>query len=189
MDHLALLILLCMDDGALLFYSRKDAIIGSQICIEAMAKFRPIVHAGKIDKESKTKAMLFPSTKTLKCQRFNKSSTLCVTDTSPPGSCDTVASMDCDKVDLHKLYIDAPKTKVININTDEHMPFVSSFCCLGSEIDFLLDDTSEIRIRINKANKAIGALKFIWNAKYVALESKIIFLAIPVNLALWNGKT
>ena len=56
-------------------------------------------------------------------------------------------------------------------------------------MDFLLDDTREIRIRINKANKAMGALKFIWNAKHVALESKIkLFLAILVNLALWNGE-
>ena len=59
MDHLALLILLCMDYGALPFCSRKDAIIGSQICSEAVAKFGLIVHAGKIGKESKTKVIFF----------------------------------------------------------------------------------------------------------------------------------
>ena len=64
MDHLVLLILMCMDDGALPFCSRNDAIIGTQICIEVMTKFGLIVHAGKIGKESKTKAMLFPGTKT-----------------------------------------------------------------------------------------------------------------------------
>ena len=132
MDHLALLILLYMDDGALPFCSRKDAIIGSQICIEVMAKFGLIVHTGKIGKESKTKAMFFPGTKTLKRWRVNKSSAPCITDTSPPGSCDTVASVDCDKVDLHKLHVDAPETQVLDIDTDEHVPFVSSFCYLGS---------------------------------------------------------
>ena len=83
-----------------------------------------------------------------------------------------------------------PETQVLDISTEEHIPFASSFCYLGSEIDFLLDDTSEIRIRINKANKAMGALKFIWNAKHVSLDSKIkLFFATPVNLALWNCET
>ena len=36
----------------------------------------------------------------------------------------------------------------------------------------------------------MGALKFIWNAKHVSLDSKIkLFFAMPVNLALWNCET
>ena len=88
------------------------------------------------------------------------------------------------------MHVDAPETQVLDISTEEHIPFASSFCYLDSEIDFLLDDTSEIRIRINKVNKAMGVLKFIWNAKHVSLDSKIkLFFAIPVNLALWNCET
>ena len=57
-------------------------------------------------------------------------------------------------------------------------------------MDFLLDDTNEIKIRINKANKSMEALNFIWNTKHVAIEVKIkLFLAIPMNLALWNSET
>jgi len=89
-----------------------------------------------------------------------------------------------------KMHVDAPETQVLDISTEEHIPFALSFCYLGSKIDVLLDNTSEIRIRVNKANKAMGALKFIWNAKHVSLDSKIkFFFATPVSLALWNCET
>ena len=63
--------------------------------------------------------------------------------------------MDYDKFDLYKLYIDAPETQVLDINTDEHALFVSRFCHLKLKINFLLNNTSGIRNRINKANKAM----------------------------------
>ena len=56
MDHLALLILLYMDDGALPFCSRDDAIIGTQLCVDVMSKFGLTVHTGTKNKKSKTKA-------------------------------------------------------------------------------------------------------------------------------------
>ena len=63
------------------------------------------------------------------------------------------------------------------------------FCYLGSILDFLLDDTIDVDIRIGKANKVLGALNFIWDAKEVKLHDKIkLFLAILVNFALWNGE-
>ena len=155
-----------------------------------MAKFCLIAHAGKIGKESKTKAMFFPDTKTLKRWRINRSNLACISDNSSSETCDVVTSVKHDKINLQKIYIDAPETQVLDISTEEHVPFASSFCYLGAEIDFLLDDTSEIRIRVNKANKAMGALKFIWSAKHVSLDSKIkLFFATPVNLALWNCET
>ena len=59
------------------------------------------------------------------------------------------------------------------VNSNENEPFILQFCYPGSEIDFLLDDTNEIKVRINKTNKAMGSLKFIWNVKHVALESNV----------------
>ena len=60
---------------------------------------------------------------------------------------------------------------------------------LGTVIDYLLDDSNDIRICINKANKAMGALSFIWNSLNVQIDSKIkLYLDVPVNLALWNGE-
>ena len=52
-----MLILLHMDEGATPFGSRRDAIIGTQTCIDTMAKFGLIVHTEKDRKESKTKAI------------------------------------------------------------------------------------------------------------------------------------
>ena len=51
----------------------------------------------------------------------------------------------------------------------------------------MLDSTTGIKSRIEKVNKAIGALSFIWNADCLSLESKIkLYLAMPVNLSLWD---
>ena len=55
-------------------------------------------------------------------------------------------------------------------------------------INFLLGDTNEIRIRINNANKAIGALEFVWSTPHVVIDSKMeLFLVIPINIAIWKG--
>ena len=58
-DHLALLILLCIDNRALPFYSRNDITIGIQLCINVMSKFELITHTSMREKESKNKTMLF----------------------------------------------------------------------------------------------------------------------------------
>ena len=59
MGRLVMLILLCMNSGAITFGSRRDAIIGTQICIDTMTKFGLIVHTWKDSKESNIKA-IFP---------------------------------------------------------------------------------------------------------------------------------
>ena len=52
-------------------------------------------------------------------------------------------------------------------------------------IDYILDDTTNVIAQIKNANKAINALKFIWDAEEVSIETKIhLYLAIPVNLVL-----
>ena len=66
MDSTALLILLYLDDGAIPFSSERDATVGTKICIGILSKIRLIVHTGTEIKESKTKAIFFPSTLTIK---------------------------------------------------------------------------------------------------------------------------
>ena len=155
-----------------------------------MSKFELITHTSMREKESKNKTMLFSQHKTLKRWRYNKSSTPCISDTAPSKPSNIMSHIDQNKTNLQKLHAIAPKTQVLDINLEEYVPFVLHFCYLGSEIDFLLNNTNEIKIMINKANKAMRVLNFIQNAKPIALEVKIkLFLAIPVNLALWNGET
>ena len=45
---------------------------------------------------------------------------------------------------------------------------ISSY--LGSQVDFTLDDMADTKSRIEKANKTVSALSFIWNADCLLLE-------------------
>ena len=70
-----------------------------------------------------------------------------------PGACDVVAVTDSNPADLHKMYIEAPETQVLVVNSNEHVSFISQFCYLGYEIDFLLDDTNEIKLGLARLTK------------------------------------
>ena len=71
--------------------------------------------------------------------------------------------------------------------------FLQKNVCLGSTIDFLLDDATDVINRINKARKSIGALKCVWDAKEVTLMTKTkLHEAIPMNIVScgsenWSG--
>ena len=57
--------------------------------------------------------------------------------------------------------------------------------CLGSTIDFLIDDATDVANRINKARKPMGTLKCLWDAKEVTLITKTkSHEAIPMSLTL-----
>ena len=93
-------------------------------------------------------------------------------------------------VNLTEIYSNAPETAPLKVNAMEFIPFTSEFCYLGTMIDFLLDDTSDVKARIVKATKAVGALNFIWKSNQISLETKKkSHLAVPLNLVLWNGET
>ena len=55
----AILILLCLDDGALYFGSRDDVVLGTQLCIDVFAKFGLIIHTGKRGRCQKLKRCSF----------------------------------------------------------------------------------------------------------------------------------
>ena len=38
---------------------------------------------------------------------------------------------------------------------------------------FFIDDTEDVKNRINKASKSIGMLKFTWNSKDIPIDTKI----------------
>ena len=188
-----LLMLLFMDDGAIPFNSRQDALIGIKIIKKVFNRFGLTIHSGFGKKKSKTKTVFFPSTKTIKRWRYNSNDfMLNSSDTSDYADVIDLRPNIPLNIDLLKIYKNAPETAplVLDEITEEHVPFESSFCYLGTIIDFMLDDTSDISCRVSKANKAMGALSFIWDTSEVSLETKVsLFLAIPVNLALWNSET
>ena len=63
---LEFVILLHMDYGALIFVTRRDTIRRPQLFINVLTKFGLIVHTEKGDKISKTKAVFFPNTTTIR---------------------------------------------------------------------------------------------------------------------------
>ena len=61
MDPIALLILLYLDDGAIPYASRRDATIGTKLCIDVMSKFGLIIHTGTAEKIQKQKLSSSPA--------------------------------------------------------------------------------------------------------------------------------
>ena len=131
--------------------------------------------------------MFFPSTHTLRRWREadkNNAITNCTHNDNSIAS----ANERSETVDFSPQHVRAPETETFFINDiGNHISFNITFCYLGSQVDFMLDDTADTRCRIGKANKVVGALSFVWNADCLSLESKIkLYLAMSVNLALWN---
>ena len=176
MDPIALLILLYLDDGAIPFASRRDATVGTKLCTDVMSKFGLIIHTGTAEKESKTKAVFFPSTLTIK--RWRKNSQFLslksngTTNATQKESNDLIQLTEEKLVNLKEIYSNAPETAPLKINSMESIPFTSEFCYLGTMIDFLLDDISDVKARIAKATKAVGALNFVWKSNQISLETK-----------------
>ena len=58
--------MLCIDNGALLFELRNNIILGIIMYIKIIVKFGLIIYVGRGNKWSKTKVLFVPSTTTLK---------------------------------------------------------------------------------------------------------------------------
>ena len=66
-----LFLFLYVDDDALPFLSRSDALLGSEINLREISRLGLIMHLGKGTKESKTEAVFFSSRKNLKYGQVN----------------------------------------------------------------------------------------------------------------------
>ena len=75
-------------------------------------------------------------------------------------------------MNLKEIYIKALETAPLTVNSVEFIPFTSDFYYLGTIVDFLLDDTSDVKARIVKATKAVSALNFVWKLNQISLETK-----------------
>ena len=58
-------LLLCVDDGALIFTNRSDSILGSNIAFTQMERMGLNMHVINGENKSKTEAVFFPSRKTM----------------------------------------------------------------------------------------------------------------------------
>ena len=65
--------------------------------------------------------------------------------------------------------------------------FIKVFQYLGSWIAYNICDEHDILQKKLKANQAMGALNFVWNADSVDLNVKYkIFISVPLNFLLWG---
>ena len=61
-----------------------------------------------------------------------------------------------------------PEINLASVNDNGcFIKFNEEFACLGSIVDFLLDDTEYVKNRSNKASKSMGALNFRWDSQEV----------------------
>ena len=91
---------------------------------------------------------------------------------------------------IDKCYVKADETKKFVVNKNGYISFCLKFLYLGSWISYDLNDEYDIKARIKKANKAMGALTFFWNVPEVDIHAKyLIYMAIPFNLLLWGSES
>ena len=82
----------------------------------------------------------------------------------------------------------APETRNMMLDNNGCISFTPKSTCLGSNTNFMLDGTEDVKNRINKSSKSMGGLRFLWNERDVPLESKIkIYTSIPISILLWGG--
>ena len=94
------------------------------------------------------------------------------------------------KANLDIIYDNSAETKDIIVNErGGRIKFTREFVYLGSMINYLIDDTIDTLSQMNKASRAMRALKFIWNVREVPLITKFkLYNAIPLNLLLWGSE-
>ena len=169
----------------LLFNSRQDLCTGCKIIYDRMAKWGLTVHIGYGTKKSKTEVMLFPSMRKLKEWRTMHAEVMDGREYTCTSS-STLTKRVVLIINLESKYREAEETRDIIVNANRgKFKFTITFVYLGITLTFLLDDTVNVKCRISKALKAIGALKSIWEAKEVPLTAKRkLYKLIPVNLML-----
>ena len=89
-------------------------------------------------------------------------------------------------IDLKKIYYNTYKTNNFSVDNEGcFISFTHYFKYLRSIIDFLLNNTTDIDIRISAANKVMGVMAFIWNTEEVLMETKYkLYMVIPISFAL-----
>ena len=66
---------------------------------------------------------------------------------------------------------------------------MKDFACLGSSINFVINNTIDAKSRVWKANDAIDVLKFVQDVTEFPLEAKIkVHQVITMNLVLKGSK-
>ena len=136
----------------------SESLLKVIICINIMAKFGLTNHMGRETKNSKIEALFFPS-----CEKISKwKSTLNGILIMNKTSYNRELCLFNSASSLLEKYRNSQETQRFKVDNDDgFISFASTFKYLGSLIDFLLDNSTNVKHRISSASKALGALSFI----------------------------
>ena len=115
-------------------------------------------HVRKGTNKSKIELILFLLTKSLKQWRED----LLVLLGNLESNYNEVVKLGIKKVNFENTYKNVSKiAKVLLDNEWSNLEFTTQFIYLSYNINFLINNTNDIRYRTAKANNAIGTLKFV----------------------------
>ena len=151
-----------------------------------MAKFGLTIHTGKGSKKFKTEAVFFSSYEKVNKWRSTLNHKLLIIEPSYEDN----LCLPNTTLSILEAYYKALEMQQYSIDSDNgFISFTLTFKYPGSLIDFLLDDSTNVKNRISSASKALGTLSFIWDSGETSNETKIkLYLTIPIKLILSNAK-
>lgn len=169
--------LLYVDDGALIFNSRYDAKLSTNIYYNEIRRLGQTMHRGLDKKNSKIKEFYFRTRNKLQSwikshesDMINHQYFLPLMDPTRKKKENPLKKM---KYVLDKSYDKANKTIDFEVEKDGgYISFTKNFRHLSSWISYDPYDHYDIDFRIKNACKAMGALKRFWNAIEVGTRSK-----------------
>jgi len=181
--------LLYVDDTFFPFASREDLVKGANHIFNLFKRFGLLMHIGKGDVDSKTKAMYFPPSLPKKKPKNPDSNTLVDTTTQTDDqsshattSVSTTTSATAPSNSDPNYTLPAP----FNV-ADGFISFTDSFLYLGSIITPDLRDDADVKSRVKKATAQVGALRSFFRHPNIDLETKVtVYTATALNTVLWG---
>ena len=173
------------DGGAFIFNDREIITKGCRTTCDIMAKYDLTVHVRCGKKKSKTEIMHFPFASTLKKWRDGS--------LSLPGNLDfnydeVVKTSRQKRVNFDSTHENASETAKVFLDAKGGtFNFAKKFVHLENNVDFLIDDTTDVRCRMTKAKKLMGTLKFAWEAREAPLHTKLKIYEMQMNTLLWGS--
>jgi hypothetical protein len=189
--------LLYVDDTFFPFATRDDLIQGTNRIFHLFRCFGLLMHIGKGETDSKSKAMYFPPSLPKKTSEPTNEPTIATATTaeatslqnSPTNSSTTISNTTPTPTDPNSnsdpLYT-LPTPYDI---ADGFVSFTDSFLYLGTLITPDLRDKMDVRSRIKNTTAQVGTLRPFFRHPNIDLKTKTtVYTATALNTALWGCK-
>jgi hypothetical protein len=183
--------LLYVDDTFFPFTTREDLVKGSNLIFDLFKRFGLLMHIGRGDVDSKTKAMYFPPSLPQKKPNNTNTTTVetatqTITDDRSSSATTPVPSTTTSTATPSNFDPNYILPAPFNV-ADGFISFSDSFLYLGSIITPDLRDDMDVKSRIKKATAQVGALRSFFRHPHIDLETKMaVYTATALNTVLWG---